>query len=136
VPWLWRLAAGLPPWRPGFDPGLVHVGFVVDKVSLGQGFPPCSSVFPCQFHSTGAPLLGKGQKIIIIFTVIIGLHNKPHGCSASVAYAGSPSPLKKKNLVGTFCFICYGNCNPFCLHLVCLNSASAVCIVSMNTKLH
>jgi hypothetical protein len=28
------------------------VGFVVDKVALGQ-------VFPCQFHSTGAPLFGK-----------------------------------------------------------------------------
>jgi hypothetical protein len=36
-------------------PGSVHVGIVVDKVALGQ-------VFPCQFHSTGAPLpvkLGK-----------------------------------------------------------------------------
>jgi hypothetical protein len=69
VPWLRRLAAGLPPRRPGFDPGSVYVGFVVDKVALGQ-------VFPCQFHSTGAPLLGKGQKIIIFIT---GLHNKPHG---------------------------------------------------------
>jgi hypothetical protein len=39
VPWLRRLAAGLPPWRPGFDPGSVHVGFVVDKVALGQVFP-------------------------------------------------------------------------------------------------
>jgi hypothetical protein len=42
--------------------GSVHVGFVVYKVALGQVFPPSSSVFPCQFHSTGAPLLGKGQK--------------------------------------------------------------------------
>jgi hypothetical protein len=48
----------------------------MDKVAL----PPISSVFPCQFHSTGAPLLGKGQKIIIIFIFIIGLHNKPQGC--------------------------------------------------------
>jgi hypothetical protein len=39
VPWLRRLAAGLPPRRPGFDPGSVHVGFVVDKVALGQVFP-------------------------------------------------------------------------------------------------
>jgi hypothetical protein len=37
-PWLRRLAAGLPPRRPGFDPGLVHVRFVVDKVALGQVF--------------------------------------------------------------------------------------------------
>jgi hypothetical protein len=28
----------------------------------GTGFSPSSSVFPCQFNSTGAPLLGKGQK--------------------------------------------------------------------------
>jgi hypothetical protein len=54
-------------------------------------------VFPCQFHSTGAPLLGKGQKIIIIIVVIItGLHNKPHGCGASVASAARPFTTKKK----------------------------------------
>jgi hypothetical protein len=33
------------------------VGFVVDKVALGRVL-----VFPCQFHSTGAPLLGKGKE--------------------------------------------------------------------------
>jgi hypothetical protein len=47
VPWLRRLAAGLPPRRPGFDPGPVRVGFVVDKVVLGQVLPPSTSVFPC-----------------------------------------------------------------------------------------
>jgi hypothetical protein len=59
----------------------------------GTGFSPSSSGFPCQFHSTGAPLLGKGQKIIIIF--ITGLHNKPQGCSASVASAAGPFTTKK-----------------------------------------
>jgi hypothetical protein len=54
VPWLRRLVA-LPPRKPGFDPGSVHVGFVMGKVVLGQ-------VFPCQFHSTGAPLQGKTKK--------------------------------------------------------------------------
>jgi hypothetical protein len=39
VPWLRRLAAGFPAWRPEFDPWSVHVGFVVDKVVLGQCFP-------------------------------------------------------------------------------------------------
>jgi hypothetical protein len=34
VPWLMRLVAGLSPRWPGFDPGSVHVGFVVDKVTL------------------------------------------------------------------------------------------------------
>jgi hypothetical protein len=38
VPWLRRLVAGLSPRRPGFDPGSVHVRFVVDKVALGQVF--------------------------------------------------------------------------------------------------
>jgi hypothetical protein len=38
VPWLRRLVACLPLRRPGFDPGSVHVGFVVEKVALGQVF--------------------------------------------------------------------------------------------------
>jgi hypothetical protein len=60
VPWL---VADLSTRRPGFDAGSFHVGFVVDKVALGQVFPPPStSVFPYQFHSTGAPLLGKRKK--------------------------------------------------------------------------
>jgi phage-related protein len=72
------------------------VGFVVGKVALGQVFPRVVR-FSRQFHSTGAPLLGKGQKIImIIFIFIIGLHNKPHGCNASVASAVGPFTTKKK----------------------------------------
>jgi hypothetical protein len=73
------------------------VGFVVDKVALGQVFPPSSSGFPCQFHSTGGPLLGKGKKIIIIFIFITGLHNKPYGCGASVASAAGVLTSKKTN---------------------------------------
>jgi hypothetical protein len=46
----------------------------------GTGFSPSTSVFPHQFHSTGAPLLGKGQKIIIIIVIFItGLYKKPQG---------------------------------------------------------
>jgi hypothetical protein len=41
MPWLRRLVSGLSPRRPEF------VGFVVDRVTLGQ-------VFPCQCHSTVA----------------------------------------------------------------------------------
>jgi hypothetical protein len=54
-------------------PGQILVGFLVDKVALGQVFPPKYLVFPCQFHSTGAPLQGKTKKLIIFIT---GLHNK------------------------------------------------------------
>jgi hypothetical protein len=38
VPWLWRLVPGLSPRSSGFTPGSIHVGFVVDKVALGQVF--------------------------------------------------------------------------------------------------
>jgi hypothetical protein len=38
APWLKRLVAGFPQRRPGFEPGSDHVGFVVDKVALGQVF--------------------------------------------------------------------------------------------------
>jgi hypothetical protein len=55
VPWLWRIVAGLPLRRPGFDPGLVHVGFVVDKVALRQVFLrvfgfPLSIFIPLVLH--------------------------------------------------------------------------------------
>jgi hypothetical protein len=33
-----RLVTGLSPGRPSLDPRPVHVGFVVDKVMLGQVF--------------------------------------------------------------------------------------------------
>jgi hypothetical protein len=36
VPCLRSLVAGLSPRRHGFAPGSIHVGFVVDKVALGQ----------------------------------------------------------------------------------------------------
>jgi hypothetical protein len=51
-----------------------------------------TSVFPYQFHSTGAPLHGKTKKLI---TFITGLHNKPQGCGASVASAAGPFTKKK-----------------------------------------
>jgi hypothetical protein len=38
--------------------------------------------FSCKFHSTGAPLKLESRKLIIF---LIGLHNKPQGCGASVS---------------------------------------------------
>jgi hypothetical protein len=43
------------------------VEFVVDNLALGQVFPPSTSIFPCQFHFTGASLQGKRKKNLIIF---------------------------------------------------------------------
>jgi hypothetical protein len=69
VPWLKRLVAGLSPRRLGFDPASFDVGFMVQKVALEQFFPPSTSVFHRQFHST----IRKNEKPI---TFITGLHNK------------------------------------------------------------
>jgi hypothetical protein len=33
-----RLVASFSPWWPGFNPRSVHMGFLVDKVALGQDF--------------------------------------------------------------------------------------------------
>jgi hypothetical protein len=54
-------------------------------------------IFPCQFHSTGAPLLGKMKKLIIFLLIFMtGLHKKSQGCGASVASAAGPFSTKKK----------------------------------------
>jgi hypothetical protein len=50
------LVVGFPPRRPGFEPESVHVGFVVDKVALGQVFSeylgfPCPSSFHQLLHN-------------------------------------------------------------------------------------
>jgi hypothetical protein len=49
VPWLRPLAASLPPRRPGFDPGSVRVGFLLDKEALGQVFPRVLRFSPVNF---------------------------------------------------------------------------------------
>jgi hypothetical protein len=46
VSWLRSLVTGLSPRRPGFTPGSIHVGFVVDKVALGQVFLRVLRFFP------------------------------------------------------------------------------------------
>ena len=48
-----QLFASLSLLRAGFDPGSWHVRFAVNKAT---GFSPITSVFPCQYHSTTAPI--------------------------------------------------------------------------------
>jgi hypothetical protein len=89
VPWLRRLFAGL---SPRFDPGSVHVGFVVDKVALGRVFPRVLWVSPVNFIPPVLHYKEKRKNLIIFIT---GLHNKPQRCGASVTSATGPL---KKNL--------------------------------------
>ena len=95
VPWLRRLGAGLSPRRPSFDPGSVHVVFVVDKVALGQVFPRVLQFSPVNFIPLVLHYTEKWKKLIVF---IIGLNNKPQGCRASVASAAVPFTTKKSAL--------------------------------------
>jgi hypothetical protein len=51
-------------------------------------FPPSTSVFPYKFHSTAFSINWETEKKLILF--FTGLHNKPQGCSTSVASAAGP----------------------------------------------
>jgi hypothetical protein len=69
------------------------VGFVVDKVALGQVLPRVLLFSPVNLIPPVIHYLEKQKKTIFI----TGLHNKPQGCGASVASAAGP--FKKKRSV-------------------------------------
>jgi hypothetical protein len=65
VPWLRSLVAGLSPRRPGFAPGSIHVGFVVDKVGLGQVFLRVLLFFPVSIIPPSlSKLISSGECVI------------------------------------------------------------------------
>jgi hypothetical protein len=82
--------------RRPFDHGSVHVGFVVDKVALGQGFLLVLRFFPVSFFPPVLHYTEKGKKLVIFIT---GLHDKPQGCGESVASAGGPFTSSKKKKI-------------------------------------
>jgi hypothetical protein len=75
------------------------MGFVVDKVALGQVSPPEYFGFPLSVSFHGAPLHGKTKQINHLYH---RLHNKPQGCGASAASAAGT--FTKKRLC--FIFMC------------------------------
>jgi hypothetical protein len=57
VPWLRRLVTGLSLRSPGFDLGLVRVGFVVDIMVLGQIFHRLHLFSPVSIIPPWLPIL-------------------------------------------------------------------------------
>jgi hypothetical protein len=55
MPWLRQLVAGLSPQRPKFAPRSIHMGFVEDRVALGQGFLLVIWFFPVSIIPIRAP---------------------------------------------------------------------------------
>jgi hypothetical protein len=74
------------------------VGFVVDKVELGQGFPRELWFYSVNFIP---PVLHYKEKRKNIF--ITGLHKKPQRCGTSVATAAGPFIQKKSRAEGKLC---------------------------------
>jgi hypothetical protein len=69
------------------------VGFVSDKVALGQVFPRVFRVSLVNFIPPVLHYTERRKKLIIFIT---GLHNKPQGCGASVASAAGLFTKQKK----------------------------------------
>jgi hypothetical protein len=68
--------------------------FVVDKVALGQVFPPQYFGFPLSISFHRCSITWKNEKKLITMT---GLYKKSQGCGASVASAAGPFIIKKKS---------------------------------------
>jgi hypothetical protein len=76
VPLFGQLVARLLRRRPVFDPGSVHVGFVVDEVALRQGFTEYFGL-PQSISFHRCSITRKITIIIIIISFFRRLHKKP-----------------------------------------------------------
>jgi hypothetical protein len=78
------------------NPGSVHVGFVVDKVALGEVFFPESFGFTLSISFNPCSITLKNEKKLMFFFIFItGLHSKHSVCGASVTSAAEPFTTKK-----------------------------------------
>jgi hypothetical protein len=62
VPWLRSLVAGLLPRRPGFAPGLVHVGFVMDEMAHKDPLSSSRMIYEYIRRTGGMILAGENRR--------------------------------------------------------------------------
>jgi hypothetical protein len=101
VPQLRRLVVASPPRRSGLEPGSGHVGFVMDKVALGQVFSEYF-VSPANLHSIDC-----SKSSFIIW----GSYSKDKEWPK--CQANSVSPHEKINNTLCFCNAYYFTLFPF-----------------------
>jgi hypothetical protein len=106
------------------------VGFVVEKVTLGQVFPRSISLHRCSITRE------KTKKLIVFIT---GLHNKPQGCGASVASAAGLFTTKRKVLPEGTVFVTKDMNNTGVRDVImqgrhCLEYQENVCEIPQNDK--
>jgi hypothetical protein len=83
MPWIMGVATGLLSWRNGFDSRAVHIGFVVNKVALGQIRLPVIwfyhiTIIPPLFHA--GLLIRYGRCILAIYSVYV-CNTHAHTCT-------------------------------------------------------
>lgn len=89
VPWIRQLIAGLSSRRPGFDPSIVHVAFIVEVAALGHFYLTTSGFPTVTFHQCSIFVhwhyISLANDVIIKWQTYKGLH---------IAYRHAPNILQ------------------------------------------